>query len=83
MDSELEFDPLLVDCKLILSRSELFVDDGLIGWFGLSDNKSIDSFVGDDIVNEVFLFHIGDVFVWESIDRGLKDKFRARKKKII
>jgi hypothetical protein len=64
LDNELEFEPLLVDCKLILSRSELVVgDDGL--------SNSFDK--------EVFRFHTGDMFVWESIDRGFKDKFRARK----
>ncbi len=64
MDNELEFELLLVDCKLILSRSELIVgDDGLSNSF----------------VREVFRFHTGDMFVWESIDRDFKDKFRARK----
>jgi hypothetical protein len=65
LDNELEFDPLLVDCKLMLSRSELVGDDGLSNSF----------------VNESFRFHTGDVFVWESIDRGFKDKLRARRER--
>ena len=78
MDNELEFDPLLVDCKLILSRSELIVDDGLthgitVGLFVHSDGRSVD--VGG---YDVFRFQIGDVSDGETVDRDFKDKLRAR-----